>query len=368
VTDTKRSAQPNDVDVYRALVEGIPAIFYIDNPDESSTNFYTSPQAVDLLGYTQQDWGNTPDLWIDTIHPDDVDRVLEENRRSNMVGDNFFAEYRMVARDGRTVWIRDEAVLERGEDGAPLHWRGLMLDITSQKEVEEELRRSVETLRRSSEQRRELMQRLESAQEGERRRIAADIHDDSIQVMSALDMRLQTMAMSGGADRASLEELHGIVLQAIERLRHLTFELRPAALDRDGLAVALRRYLEHTQAETGLEWSLDVQGLVSEPASELRAVLYRVAQEAVVNVRKHAKASRVDVAAADSGSGFELRIGDDGGGFDTSELPFSEPGHLGFATCMERAEVAGGWFRVSSTPGAGTSVAIWLPTEQLDEL
>lgn len=366
MTETDRSTQPADADLYRTLVEGIPAIFYIDNPDEYSTNFYTSPQAVDLLGYTQQEWGTTPDLWIDKIHPDDAARVLEENRRSNRVGNNFFAEYRMVAKDGRTVWIRDEAVLERDHDGAPLHWRGLMLDITAQKDAEEALHRSLEVLRRASQQRRELMERLETAREGERRRIAADIHDDSIQVMSALDMRLQTMALHGGADPASLDELHGIVLQAIERLRHLTFELRPAALDREGLAAALRQYLEHTQAETGLEWSLDAHGLLGEPALELRATLYRMAQEVVVNVRKHAQATRVDVAAATSGSGVHVRISDDGSGFDTSALRWPEPGHLGLVTSIERAEVAGGWFRVSSTPGTGTSVEFWLPTERVD--
>jgi PAS domain S-box-containing protein len=366
VTETDRSTEPADVDLYRALVEGIPAIFYIDNPDEYSTNFYTSPQAVDLLGYTQEEWGTTPDLWIAKIHPEDVERVIEENRRSNRVGNSFFAEYRMVAKDGRIVWIRDEAALERDDDGAPLHWRGLMLDITAQKEAEEKLHQSLEVLRRSSQQRRELMERLESAQEGERRRIAADIHDDSIQVMSALDMRLQTLALHGGADPASLEELHDIVLQAIERLRHLTFELRPVALDREGLAAALRQYLEHTQTETGLAWSLDAQGIRAEPAPELRASLYRLAQEVVVNVRKHAEATRVDVVVATSGSGVLVHIADDGAGFDTSEPP--EPGHLGLVTSMERAEVGGGWFRISSTPEAGTSVEFWLPIDRVDAI
>jgi PAS domain S-box-containing protein len=368
VTDTDRSTQQADLDLYRALVEGIPAIFYIDNPDEYSTNFYTSPQAVDLLGYTQEEWGTTPDLWIDKIHPDDVERVLEENRRSNRVGDNFLAEYRMVAKDGRSVWIRDEAVLVRDDDGVPLHWRGLMLDISAQKEAEEKLRRSLEVLQRVGQQRRELMERLETAQEEERRRIAADIHDDSIQVMGALDMRLQTLALHGGADPTSLEELHAIVLQAIERLRHLTFELRPVALDREGLTVALRQYLEHTEAETGLAWSLDAEALLAEPGPELRATLYRMAQEVVVNVRKHARATRVDVAAATSGSGVLFRIADDGNGFDTSVLRWPEPGHLGLVTNIERAEVAGGWFRVFSNPGAGTAVEFWLPSERVDLL
>src|SRR5439155_11840928 len=133
--------------------------------------------------------------------------VIEENRQANLAGDRFFSEYRMLSKDGRMVWIRDKALLVGDEEETPLHWRGLMLDITPQKEAEEKLRWSLEVLRRTSQQRRELMERLESAQEQERRRIAADIHDDSIQVMSAVDIRLQTLALQGGGDPASLGDL-----------------------------------------------------------------------------------------------------------------------------------------------------------------
>ena len=87
--DVTRPSHPEDFDVYRALVEGIPAILYIDRPDELSTNFYTSPQAVDLLGYTQTEWETDAGLWVDRIHPDDADRVLEENARSNETGERF---------------------------------------------------------------------------------------------------------------------------------------------------------------------------------------------------------------------------------------------------------------------------------------
>ena len=350
-----------DLELYRALVEGIPAIVYLDRPDEYSTNFYTSPQAVDLLGYTQEEWGTDQTLWIEQIHPEDRAHVLFENRRSNEVGDNFFAEYRMIARDGRVVWIRDEAVLMRDANEKPLHWRGFMLDITAQKEAEEKLRWSLEVLRRTSQQRRELMERLETAQEEERRRIAADIHDDSIQVMSAVDMRLQTFAMQGGAEPAALQELHETVQLAIERLRHLVFELRPAALDREGLVAAIRQYLQHMQAENGVEWTLDSDGLLSEPGPELRGALYRMAREAVMNVRKHAAATRVSAVVATAGAGIIVRISDDGHGFDPATAEHAEPGHVGLRTTMERAEVAGGWCRIQSSPGAGTTIELWLP-------
>ncbi len=360
------SEGPDGFDVYRGLVESIPAIFYLDRPDERSTNFYTSPQAVDLLGYSAEEWGTTPDFWMRIIHPDDRDRVLEEDRLSNEGANHFFSEYRMIAKDGRIVWIRDEAVLVVDDVGAPLHWRGMMLDITPEKEAEEKLRQSLEMLRRTSQQRRQLVERLESAQEQERRRIAADIHDDSIQVMSAVDTRIQTLAMRGGADPAALQQLHETVGQAISRLRNLLFELLPSSLDHDGLAATLRLFLERSAAEDGLAWSLDIDGLLTEPAAGLRAALFRIAREAVVNVRKHASASTVGLFVATSASGVILRVSDDGRGFDSSILRHPEPGHLGLSTSIERAEVIGGWVRVSSVPGAGTTVECWLPADTLD--
>jgi PAS domain S-box-containing protein len=358
---TERQLPPalDDPDVYRALVEGIPAIVYVDALDELSTNFYTSPQAVDLLGFTQEEWSSRPDLWIEQIHPDDREAVLEENRRSNIAGDRFFAEYRFRAKDGRIVWIRDEALVVRDGDGTPLYWRGVMTDVTPQKEAEEKLRWSLEVLRRANQQRRQLMERLERAQEEERRRIAADLHDDSIQELSAIDIRLQTLAMQGGADPGTLVELHGSVSETIEKLRHLLFELRPSALDREGLARVLRVYLDHLSSETGIAVDLDADGLVTEPPPSVRATLFRLTQEALANVRKHAAASRATVTISTLGAGVSLRVADDGTGFDPAAAP--RPGHIGLPTVTERAELAGGWCRVSSAPGAGTTVELWLP-------
>jgi PAS domain S-box-containing protein len=357
------SGGPEDFEAYRAMVEGIPAIVYLDRPDEFSTNFYMSPQAVELLGYSAEEWGSTTEFWFEKIHPDDVGAVIDENRRSNEVGDRFFAEYRMFAKDGHLVWIRDEAVPVLDDEGKPAHWQGVMLDITAQKDAEDKLRWSLDVLRRTIQQRRELAQRLEHAQEEERRRIAADIHDDPIQVMSAVDLRLQTLARSGQVmEPRELMELHETVGRSIERLRSLLFELRPGALDREGLVVALRQYLDHTARETG--WTVEiVDGLTGEPAPDLRATLYRMAQEAVTNARKHAAASRVTVEVATVGDGVEVRVRDDGTGFDPSAVEEPRPGHIGLSTMIERAELVGGWCRITSGPGAGTLVECWLPAD-----
>jgi len=368
VTTGSPLPEPEDFEIYRAMVEGIPAIVYLDRPDEFSTNFYMSPQAVHLLGYTAEEWGATTEFWFDKIHPDDVEAVREENRRSTEAGEKFFAEYRMIASDGRPVWIRDEAVLVRDAEGAPRYWQGVMLDISAQKEAEEKLRWSLDVLRRTIQQRRELARRLEHAQEEERRRIAADIHDDPIQVMSAVDLRLQMLAASGRAvDAQELLDVHEIVLRSIDRLRSLLFELRPGALDREGLVVALRQYLDHSAHGSG--WAVEVvDELTSEPAPELRAAMYRMAQEAVTNARKHANASHVGVEVATVEDGVRIRIRDDGDGFVPSKVDAPRPGHIGLSTMVERAELVGGWCRIESAPGQGTLVECWLPADGEDEV
>ena len=347
-------------DAYRMLVEGVPAVLYIDRPDEPSTNLYTSPQVVELLGFSVDEWRSDPDLWQRQLHDDDRERVRKAHRISNERGERFVEEYRFTTKDGREVWIRDEAVPVRGDDGTLLYWRGVMLDITERKEAEEKLRWSLDVLRRTLQQRRELAARLETAQEEERRRIAADIHDDPIQVLSAVDMRLQMLAQDPShATSAEIASIEHDMRAAIERLRNLLFELRPAALERDGLAAALRLYIHHTARTTG--WTGDLHdALEREPSPDARVLLYRIAQEAVINARKHASAGHVSIALATAGEGVTMRVTDDGVGFEP-DLASPRPGHLGLSTIVERAELAGGWARVNSAPGRGTTIECWLP-------
>jgi PAS domain S-box-containing protein len=350
-------------EAYRTLVEGVPAVLYIDRPDESSTNLYTSPQVEPILGFTVEEWRADPDLWAKQLHPDDVDRALETHRLSNSTASQYLDEYRIRTKDGRTLWIHDEAWPVLAEDGSILFWRGVMLDITDRREAEDKLRWSLEVLRRTLQQRRELAQRLQHAQEAERRQIAADIHDDPIQVMSAVDMRLQMLA--GFPDSISVDaitEIEHEVAEAIERLRSLLFELRPTALERDGLVSALRLYANHTASETG--WTVEVlDQLPDEPDADMAALLYRIAQEAIVNVRKHAGATTLRIEAVSAADGTVVRVIDDGSGFTPDLNAAPQPGHLGLTTMVERAELAGGWVRVLSTPAQGTTVECWLPTD-----
>ena len=125
---------------YRTLVERIPAIVYVQEPDEPSRTTYVSPQNEAILGYSPEECIVDPDHWIKIMHPNDRERVLTEDRRNNESGDTFGVEYRQFAKDGRTVWIRDEGTLVRDEGGQPLYWLGVQTDITQRKALEEELR------------------------------------------------------------------------------------------------------------------------------------------------------------------------------------------------------------------------------------
>jgi signal transduction histidine kinase len=149
--------------------------------------------------------------------------------------------------------------------------------------------------------------------------------------------------------------------EANRRLRRLLFELRPPALDEAGLAAALELYLSDSYAHDGFDWRV-VNRLGSEPSPEVRAILYRVALEALTNVRKHAGANLVEVMLERRGVGVAVRVRDDGQGFDlpAPDAP-AEPGHIGLVTMRERAEAAGGRFALKSRPGGGTTVDFWMP-------
>lgn len=230
------------------------------------------------------------------------------------------------------------------------------------RERAKELDENIDALRSVDRQRRDLLAHLVSAQEEERARIAADIHDDSIQVMTAVGMRLGVLRRRASLheEAESVEKLDETVRGAIGRLRNLIFELHPRSLDEEGLAPSLRLYLDRVREEAGIEYGLD-NGLVEEPDSEVRTTMYRIVQEAISNVRKHASASRIDVLLRPEEDGILVRIRDDGRGFEPAEGG-AIPGHLGLPSMRERAELAGGWWRIESAPGEGTTVEFWVPT------
>jgi signal transduction histidine kinase len=219
----------------------------------------------------------------------------------------------------------------------------------------------------AADDRRVLMRRLVRAQEEERKRIAVEIHDDAVQVMTAVSLHLSPLIehLDGEQYRREGRQVQETVRLTIGRLRRLLFQLTPPELQRHGLVSSLRMLLETLQEDGGVRWELDDR-LIEEPAPAAALVVYRIVQEALGNVRKHAGASNVLLRIAPGEGGVEVRIEDDGCG--SSPANQHEPGHLGVVGMGSRAEMSGGWLRVRSVPGHGTIIEFWIPIPGSGEL
>ncbi len=209
-------------------------------------------------------------------------------------------------------------------------------------------------------ERHRLLATFVAAGEQERRRLAEGIHDDSIQVIAALGMRLQMLrrTLEDPEQLAFLTEAESAVQLSISRLRHLVVELHPPGLEQEGLSAALSIALD-AQRDSGVDFRFDDQ-LSAQPSTEMRAILFRIAQEALENVRLHAGASEVTVMVLERDGGCAVRIADDGCGFDPVLAAPDSPSE-GFAAMRVRAELGCGSLHVESAPGSGSIVEAWLP-------
>lgn len=200
------------------------------------------------------------------------------------------------------------------------------------------------------------------ASEEERRRIAGDVHDDSIQVMAAHVMGLQLLrrrTRSQPEIAEALAELERSGRAATARLRELVFDLYSPILEDRGLAAGLRALLDHSFAGTSVRHEVDVR-TDDDPAPVIRDTAYRVAQEAIANARRHADATHVRVELRRDTEDLVMRITDDGNGFSAAAVD-ARPGHLGLRAARERAAAVGGAVVVETAPGRGTVVVCRLP-------
>jgi two-component system sensor histidine kinase UhpB len=222
-------------------------------------------------------------------------------------------------------------------------------------------------LERIEEERRRSGQLAMRAQEEERRRLARDLHDEVNQALTAILLRLEALAQETPPERApEVVELKRLVNQAMDELLNLARQLRPSALDDHGLVAALETQLKRFSARTGVEARLDAAGEPDELPDVVQTAIYRVSQEALTNVTRHAGATVVELVVAQRDEGVELRVSDDGGGFDPAVLPHANsltPGRgLGLIGMAERARLIGGELDVRSAPGGGTTITLRVPT------
>ena len=210
-----------------------------------------------------------------------------------------------------------------------------------------------------------LIGRLVEAQEDERARIAADVHDDSLQALAAVDLRLgslrRRLAAHAPAEVPAVSAVTDTVHEAAVRLRSLLFELETPALEAE-LPEALREAAAHVFEDADVTWSVVERGRGSLPRAT-RVSAYRIAREALVNVRKHAGARTVVVTVDVRPGGVEVAVLDDGVGLDATTGAGSRRRHSGVTGMRDRAAAASGWWRSGPGPdGAGTCVRFWLPS------
>jgi signal transduction histidine kinase len=269
-------------------------------------------------------------------------------------------EFDIVGLRGTRRSMETTAVPLRDATGDIVACLSITRDVTDRKRAASELAHTLDVLKRSSEDRLQMLSRLVTAQEDERQRIALDIHDDTIQKLTAVGIRLDTLRRGRPelADDPHFDALSETFQAAIARLRGLTFELRPPALDQGSLVSAVHQHLEFDPGE--FQHSI-VDRLTEQPSVDVATTAYRIIQEALANVRKHAGATNVEIVVESREGGIGVDVTDDGGGFVPDDTALARPGHIGLASMRERAELAGGRLEIRSAQGSGTRVSFWLP-------
>jgi PAS domain S-box-containing protein len=316
--------------------------------DKGIGEAYVSPQIEAMLGFTQEEWLNDPVRWYQQIHPDDKARWSIEAADLFISGQPLRSLYRVLARDGRVVWFHCEAKMVRNDDGQPWFIHGVAFDIS-------ELKRAEAAGAKDAERLKFLSRRLMEVQELERRNIALELHDEIGQVLTGLKLTLEMGSrLPHNQIGRSLEQAQGLVNELMARVRKLSLDLRPAMLDDLGLLPTLLWHLEHYTAQTQVRVNFKHSGLEKRRFTpEVETAAYRMVQEALTNVARHAEVEEATVQLSTHQQTLVIEVEDRGKGFDTeSVLAAGETS--GLAGMRERAGLLEGRLTIASRPGAGT--------------
>jgi signal transduction histidine kinase len=276
----------------------------------------------------------------------------------------------LIWRDARTLY-RADAKRKQAEEALRSAYDDLERRVEERtvelSRVNESLRAEIIEHRESEAARVQLLRRLVTAQEEERRRISRELHDQMGQHLAALMLGLKTLSNSSGSQtppHRSLQQLQDLTEQLVEEVHHLAWELRPAALDDLGLHTALSNYVDKWSERGGVMADFHSGGLDKRRLPpQIETTVYRIVQEALTNVLKHARAARVSVILEHHHDQLLTIVEDDGQGFDVEAVRFAPgEGHgLGLLGIQERISLVGGNFKIESQPGAGTTLVIRIP-------
>lgn len=323
--------------------------------DLISGRFYLDPNLKAMLGYEDAEIENDMEAWMFCVHPEDRESVMRamrvhvEGRESEYSG-----ERRMVAKDGSIRWVYVRGKTMRDDNGQAVRFVGADADITELKEAGENIR----TLTRE----------LIKAQENERARIARDLHDNVAQDLSTLKIACETLFDDfkelPESVRVKMGELSMIMQRSIASVRDLSYDLRPPNLEYLGLAATVAQLCKEFGEKNDVDVEFVCAGIDQAGLSpDVEINLYRLAQEALNNVRRHAHAKHVAVRLVESYPKIIVRIEDDGCGFDLEETMrrSQEQKRMGLRSMQERVNLLGGKLRIETSPGEGVKIITEIP-------
>lgn len=345
---------------FRQIAENIEEMFWITDLEGSST-IYISPAYERITGRSCESLYAAPKSWRDGIHPEDRPRM--DATFASDPGSTGDYTYRIVRPDGSIRWIRDRGFPVRDESGEVVRFAGIAEDITASKCAEEELQQVNEQLR-------VLSRRLFQVRDDERRHLARELHDEIGQALTAVKINLDSIeAVEGSVQSLRLKEASTILDNLLWQVRQISLDLHSSLIDDLGLAPALRSLLDQQARRAGLR----TQFCAAEPLQNLdpgiQTTGFRIAQEAITNVLRHAKAQSLSVHLQTEGGKLRMKIVDDGMGFSLAEIERRprQDGGFGLLGMRERAALVGGRVQIISSTNKGTRVEVSLPLNAADE-
>jgi PAS domain S-box-containing protein len=316
-----------------------------------------NPALQRMLGYTEEELRGM--VFTDFTHPDDRD--LDWALYSELAAgkrDRYEIEKRYIKKDGQPMWGHLTASLVRTESGAPDDYTiGMVEDITDRRLAEEALQKSRDQLRA-------LAARAQTVREEERTRVAREIHDELGQALTAIKIDLSSLCRELPADkRQQSKSILKLVDETIQSVRRISTELRPAVLDAVGLVAAVEWAVGEFETRTGTTYQLDLPKEDIAIDQDRATALFRIFQETLTNVARHAGATEVSVRLAKDDSNLTLVVHDNGKGLSEEQL--SATNSLGILGMRERALLLGGELAITGAPGEGTTVKVRIPETYL---
>jgi PAS domain S-box-containing protein len=315
-----------------------------------------------FFGKTEQElMGST---WAPLVHPEDKERVLRELSALSPEIPVVVIENRVIGGAGQTCWMQFSNRGFFNADGALVEIQSVGRDICARKEAEAQLHRANAALTASQRLLRAMAARNEARIESERKHFSREVHDELGQILTALRMDMMVLELKFCNENPELStkvhEMKYLLDQAFQGVRNVAANLRPAALDM-GLAEALHWLCEEFARKSGVACEF-LSHIAELPNEKAATVLFRIVQESLTNISRHAQASRVDVTLHSTDAALHVAVQDNGLGFDPNLRVATH--HYGLLGMQERALTLGGEVQVHSAPGQGTRIAVTIPHAQ----